>query len=370
MDSLSFPDPASGDFATLRALLQASCPVGVTLAETRQTRLDVTKYVWTTTYYWTSSEFPNPLDFECGKAKALFQAACPLGGIVSSVITESTPANVCVWLVVYKQKNRRTCLPLSLPAIPCINRRTRAENKQLIDLSPLSSFLIQVNRKDKIILVPYTSVQESDQVRKLFIDGHDCTRAAVSKTRFSKATYGAFIRKEESKRSYPLQAFVPERNPAAPISTKSSRSEGLTSSEGTSLPSYAAAVKSCEVPASPLDESIDSNKEVLSGKLSSPVSYSRIRQFSILRDTFVRKNVVLYLALKAIGIKHDGVRVYPISNNAIYRGHSMLECTLRLKSDNLPEGEELFKLYTDYAESCGMSSSDVVGQIMSVRLNC
>jgi hypothetical protein len=372
MDGLSFPDPALGDFTAVRAVLQAACPVGIAVAETRQTRLDVTSYVWTVTYKHTSGHFPNPRDFDCSRAKSILQSMCPVGGLVGSVTTETTVSGLCVWLVVYKLR-KQTCFSSVKKSIQQVFHG-QTSSGDILKSSDTSKFIIRVKREGRRIMIPAAHLLTDDIPEKLFVDGIDCTRAAVKKTRFSRATYAAFIAKRRVKTSsWPLQTFVAATPdafpPLRPNEEKKINNIDLplnitptTTSDTPDIPQSGlqleACNKSCRRPRPP--------EVVNTGAHPIPQTFAQVCKYSKLRDPKVLKNVRTYLALKAYGLEQT-VYIYPVADSSTYKHHSVTELIMLLKSDNLPVGQELYELYLDYARVLGMDSSAVAQELLSVR---
>lgn len=180
---MAFPDPSLHDFDALKVILQKSCPLGVSVSTISVERLTVTQYQWVVLYRHQSSEFPNPNDFECEKAKASLQKKCPAGGSIGSVTTTLTVTQECMWKVVYKKKDKYSIKLIDF--IPCIKSSSP---------NPLLS-KYQVKREDQILTVEYSELKSTDRVRKVFSEGRDITRRLCQRTRISNSRLIAFFKK-------------------------------------------------------------------------------------------------------------------------------------------------------------------------------
>lgn len=394
---VSFPDPASGDFESCRRLLQSACPIGLVLAEVRQTRWDKSKYVWIATYHHVSNEFPRPEDFDVSTAKSILQAMCPSGGSVSTICVETNIAGRTVWSVAYKVKNKKAkCLP---PVVETCNElfgnNKRAVAVEALNNTTTSNYIIYVKRKEQKLHVCVSDVQPDDVPMKIFINGMDCTRAAVKKTRFSRATYSAFIAKKRSlddpRRSVafvPAKADVPKvEDPLISVvipsdakkcivdsssetkecnSSNTIKCDGSSGSSSPPPPYVSGTVTRLSSPVFiPRPVCSTSTSHTTSSLGQSNLSYERMCQLTKLRDANVLKTVKQYLAMKMYEPKGSGF--YSCYDYESRRGVSMNELTIRLKTVPLPIGQDLYQLYLDFNCCLDIDRSAVVDDLIKYR---
>lgn len=406
---VSFPDPASGDFDPCRRLLQAACPTGLVLAEVRQTRWDKSKYVWTATYHHVSNEFPRPEDFDVSTAKSILQAMCPSGGSVSTISVETNIAGRTVWSVAYKVKNKKArCLPRLVETCDeLFGINKRAETVAALNNAKTSNYVIYIKRKEQKLNVCVSDVQPEDVPMKIFINGLDCTRAAVKKTRFSRATYSAFIAKRRALDDprhriafVPATADVPtssvEESKLTGVAPPSSVCKDVNLSVNSETPGNSESVENlsntiqCDgssgrsSPPPPYvsrattrqysQDSSSYNASTCADNQSacsnssigqSNYSYNKMCQFVKLRDVRVLKTVKQYLAMMMYEPKGSGFTTcYEYETR---RGVSMSELIVRLKTVPLPIGQDLYDLYLDFNCSLNVARSAVVDDIIRYR---
>lgn len=339
MDGRIIPDPANGSAIEAKAAFQALSPNGAVVLDVERHRVSLTDYTWTVIYR-PNATFPSAKDFECVRAKAIFQQNKPSNAKCKG-LTAIERNGQWLWTIDYALVPTRTLGDYLTSCFTCCTTRTTSgiPSKELKKLRP-NMCSVLITRKDKDTTVSLDEVGDSDLPKKLLYKGYNVTRKFFSRTRLSKADIPTLLRQRNIPQKY-FKKFVPPEN------RNTNHREGAALSQPDDL-----AEEACESTSPPVLPKARPSATI-------PFDYSTEDQ-RYQKSKFNDYNTMM---MTIDHLHMSQFRVRPVRQLTNAGKKRSLFCKLQLTACGLPTDESLFDLFLSFCTDRGISSDAVTAVI-------